>query len=145
MGKQRVIALYGDSLLMDTVEASLGKKLEMGVVRIHTTVPNAVERLKALHPDLVILDLDAPDSQFVLAFFKEQPNVPLLCLDVTSSQVLALSCQHYTVPTANDLTRIIDMQTATRHSGGNGRGNGNGHGLYQPETYHIPLVQTAYT
>ena len=145
MDTQRVVALYGDSLLMDTVEASLEKNLGMGVVRIHTSVPNAVERIGALHPDLVILDLNAPDSQFVLAFFKEKPSVPLLCLDVTCSQVLALSCQHYTALTTNDLARVIEMQASGQTIGGNGHGQGNGNGRYKPETFHTPLAQPVLT
>jgi hypothetical protein len=114
MKKKQVVALFGDSLLIDTVEASLKNKEELGIVRIQNSVRDVTERLKALSPDLIILDSSDPDTQSLFPFFKEQESVPLLCLDVSCSTVVALSCQHYTARTANDLTHVIQMQTAQR-------------------------------
>jgi hypothetical protein len=112
MKKQQLVALFGDSLIIDTVEASLQKKEELGIVRIQNGVNDVAERLKAVCPDLIILDSNDPNAQFLLAFFLEQANVPLLCLDASCKTVVALSCQHYTARTTNDLTHVIQMQTA---------------------------------
>ena len=114
MEERRIVVLFGDSLLMDTVEASLGDRQDLGVMRIHTTIPNVVERLKSLCPDLIIFDLDAPHSQFVLPLLRDLPGVPLLGLDVTCSKAIALSSQHYITLTANDLAQLIHMQTSHR-------------------------------
>ena len=107
MEERRLVVLFGDSLLMDTVEANLEDTQELGVMRIHATVPNVGERLKALSPDVVIFDFDAPHLQFIIPFLREQPGVPLLGLDVACSKVVAMSSQHYTTVTANDLTQLI--------------------------------------
>ncbi|MGC9333941.1 MAG: hypothetical protein ACP5JJ_07330 [Anaerolineae bacterium] len=115
MAEQRVIALYGDSLLIDTVEAGLQDNQDLGIVRIHATVENVLERIKALCPDLIILDTQDPHTQFVLPFFREESGVPLLCLDVSCSKVVALSCKHYDAVSASDLAHVIRLQT-----GGNG-------------------------
>jgi len=112
MEERRMVVLFGDSLLMDTVEASLGNRQELGVMRIHTTVTDVEERLKSICPDLIIFDLDAPHSQFVLPFLRDQPGVPLLGLDVTCSRAIALSSQHYITLTANDLVQVIQIQTS---------------------------------
>jgi hypothetical protein len=112
MGKQRLVALYGDNLLMDTVEASLAGKEGLGVIRIHTTVNGVVERLKALGPDLVIFDMNDPNSWFVFALLRERPGTPLLCLDITQSKVIALNCWQFTALTADDLAEVIQLQTA---------------------------------
>ena len=96
MKKQRTVVLYGSSVLMDRVEASLSKQL-LGVLRIHTT-KDIKDHLKHLCPDLVIFDLDTPHSQFVIPFLKERPGVTLLGLDATCDKVIALSGQHYTTP-----------------------------------------------
>jgi hypothetical protein len=112
MQAKRVIALFGDSLLIDTVEASLQIRQGLGVVRVQSTTADALERLKALCPDLIIFDLNDPNSQLVVPFFRDHHGTPLLCLDVTCSKVLALSCHHYTATSACDLERLIYQETA---------------------------------
>jgi hypothetical protein len=110
MAEQPIVALYGDSLLMDTVEASLEDNQELGVVRIHTTVSNVVECVRSLTPSLLILDLNDPHSRLMVSFLRDLPAVPLLCVDVTSSKVIAIVCQEYTVLTADDLAQVIHLQ-----------------------------------
>lgn len=117
MSKQRIVALYGDSLLMDTVEASLEGHPEVGVIRIHTTVADAAKRMKSLCPDLVILDLNDANAQLVMPFLKDLPGVPLLCLDASCSKVISLSSRQYTALTSNDLAHLINMQTASGENG----------------------------
>ena len=112
MKKRQLVVLYGDSLLMDTVEASLGDDSPaLGVVRMHTTVPDAAERLKSLHPDLVIFELDTLHSQVVLSFLRDRPGTPLLGLDLTCSKVIALSSHQYTALTTDDLIQVIHIET----------------------------------
>lgn len=106
------VVLFGSSLLMDTVEASLGNQRDLGVLRIHTTVADVRERMCSLHPDLVIFDLDVPQPSLILSFLKDHPGVPLLGLGVTRSTVVALSSQQFDVLTANDLTEVIHRQIA---------------------------------
>ena len=111
MEHRRIVVLYGDSLLMDTVEASLTESEELGVMRIHNTVTGAGERIRSLHPDVVIFDWDGTHESFLLPFMREQPGVPLLGLDITASQVIVLSSQRYATPTVNDLAKVIHLQT----------------------------------
>jgi hypothetical protein len=118
MGEQRIVALYGDTLLMDAVEASLEDTQDLGVIRIHNTVNDVVERMKALGPDLVIFDVNDPNSWFVFALLRERPGIPLLCLDITRSKVIALNCQQFTTLTAQELAEVIQSQTAKRASKG---------------------------
>jgi hypothetical protein len=110
MKKRPLVVLLGDSLLIDTVEATLGDNQDLGVVRMHTTVTDVGERLKSLNPDVIIFDLDGPHSQFVLPFLRERPGVPLLGLDITCNRVIGLTGQHYTTLTMNDLTHVIQAQ-----------------------------------
>jgi DNA-binding NarL/FixJ family response regulator len=127
MEEQPLVVLFGDSLFMDTVEASLEHSQGLGVMRIHATVADVVERLKSLSPDLVILDLNAPQTQFVVPFLQEQAGIPLLCLDVNVTQVVTLSSQHHTAQTAGELLELVHTQA----SNGNGchRGPGGSRGL----------------
>jgi chemotaxis response regulator CheB len=110
MPVQQVVVLYGDSLLMDTIEASLGQRPDLGVLRIPSSLNDATERIQSLGPDLVIFDLDDPHSNFAIPFLRRKPGVPLLGLDLTSSRVLAFSSQQYTTLTARDLAHVIETQ-----------------------------------
>jgi hypothetical protein len=115
MQNQRVVALYGNSLLMDIVEASLGKTQELGVVRVDGSSSGAVERLKSLRPDMIVVDSSEPDSQFVISFFKDRAGVPLLCLDPDCNKAMLLSCQHYTSLTTTDLTDLVQSYASGRN------------------------------
>lgn len=112
MDDRRIVVLFGDSLLMDTVEASLGENPELGVMRMHSNVPNIGERLRSIQPHLIIFDWDAPHCQFVLPFLRAQSGIPLLGLDVTCSKAIMLCSQEHTILTADELAELIQTQTA---------------------------------
>jgi len=115
MQKQRIVALYGNSLLMDIVEASLESNQELGVVRVGGSSHGVVERLKSLRPDMIVVDSSQPDAQFVLSFFKDRAGVPLLCLDSDCNKAMILSCQHYTSLTTTDLTDLVRSHASGRN------------------------------
>ena len=114
MDDQHLLVLFGDSLLMDTVEASLEKKQDVGVVRIRAAVPDVGALLKTLFPDLVIFDWDSPFSRAVVASVRELAGIPLLGLDVACKRVVVVSGEQYTVQTSVDLAEVISMHTAPR-------------------------------
>jgi chemotaxis response regulator CheB len=112
MDERRIVVLFGDSLLMDTVEASLGEDPELTVVRIHNNVGDVIGLLASLRPDVIIFDLDTAQTEFLLPQLREHPGVPLLGLDINSSTVVALSSKRYTTPTAHDLAQVIQTQAS---------------------------------
>ena len=116
MREQRIVALYGSSLLMDIVESSLGRNPELGVVRVSGSSGGVVERLKALGPAMIVVDSSEPDAQFVLSFFKHRAGVPLLCLDSDSNKAMVLSCQHYTSLTTTALSDLVQSHAIGRNS-----------------------------
>lgn len=112
MEEQHVVMLLGNSLFVAGVEASLRGHPGLEVVRIDTTFPNAVQRLDALRPDVIIFDLTAPNSPFSNLYFpssilQEHPGLSLIGLDLNSNKVLVLSGQQYTVLAASDLAQVI--------------------------------------
>ena len=111
MKNQRTVALVGDSLFMDTVEASLKSQRGMNVVRIQGYVRDVKACVESVHPDLVIFDWDTYYSRFVMLILKEQPSIPFIGLDVSSRKVIAMSSQQYTPLTVNDLTQVIQLYT----------------------------------
>jgi hypothetical protein len=114
MKDRRIIVLVGDSLLMDTVEASLGDNQEFGVMRMYSTVTNIAGHLESLRPDAIIFDWDAPHAEFVLSMLRNQPGIPLVGLDVTCSKAIALFSERHITTTVNDLVKVLGMQIAGR-------------------------------
>jgi len=107
MEERWTVVLYGNSLLLAGVDASLRDREGLELVWIDATLPDAAQRLRALHPDVVVFDLAAPCPQFASSFLTEHPGLPVIGLDVNSSTVIVLSSQQYTALSANDLTQVI--------------------------------------
>ena len=111
MKNQRTVALVGDSLFMDTVEASLKSQRGMDVIRIQGYVGDVKACVESVNPDLVIFDWDTYYSRFVMLMLKDQPGIPFIGLDVSSRKVIVMSSQQYTPLTVNDLTHVIQLYT----------------------------------
>lgn len=112
MIEDQVVVLFGDSLLMDAVEASLGRRQGLSVVRISTTMHHVEEYVHSLRPDFIIFDWDAPHTQIILSFLRYRPGVPLVGIDITTSRVTALSSLDYPVLTVSDLAQVVRMESA---------------------------------
>jgi hypothetical protein len=115
--EQITVVLYGNSLFIAGVEASLRDRLGLDVVRINATLPDAGQRLIALCPDVLILDLAAHHSEFAIPFLRKHPGLPVIDLDVTSNTVIVLSTQRYTALTVNDLAQVINMPIGLENTG----------------------------
>lgn len=114
MKDRRIVALVGDSLLMDTIEASLGDSQEFGVMRMYSTVTDIAGRLESLCPDAIIFDWDTPHAEFVLPILRNQPGLPLMGLDVTCSKVIALFSERHITTTVQDLSKVLKVQMACK-------------------------------
>lgn len=114
MKEQQVVALYGNSLFLAGVETSLRNREEFDVVRIDTTLLNVEQRLKSLHPNVIIFDcgdarLDTLPGMTQL--LKESPGVIVIGLDLTSNDVIVLSGQSHSATRVEDLIEAIRMET----------------------------------
>ena len=111
MDQKRIVVLYGDSLFMDAVETSLDQFKELGLVRIYTSVTDVGKRLQSLGPDLVIFDINTSPTQFIIPFLKNQPDTPLLGLDITSNKIMVICSQSHIVHSTSDLSWVIKQTT----------------------------------
>lgn len=127
---QWLVALFGDSLFMDMVEASLRGTSDLGVVRIDASTGDAGEHLQSLHPDLVVLDLNTPQFQSAVVVLRDQPGTPVLCLDANCNQVVTLSSQQCTPATVKDLGRLVRAAVG-RATGGDRPGRLSGEPLHR--------------
>jgi len=102
-----IAALYGNSLFMAGVEASLRDRQGLNVVRIDAALPGAQDDLRAICPDVVIFDLDGPHAHLILSFLRGHPGLPLLGLGLASNDAVLLSSCRYMALSADDLAQVI--------------------------------------
>jgi hypothetical protein len=114
MDERPLVALLGDSLLMDGVEAGLANKRALGIVRLDTSIADIGERLKSLNPELIVFELDTPRSTAVLSLLREQPGTLLLGLDLACSQVIVLNSNRYPTRTMKELCQLAQTEVSYR-------------------------------
>lgn len=114
MDTRKVVVLFGDSLFIDTIELGLQRRGDVGVVRVLGSEYNALDCLSALSPDLIIFETNEGNAHIVLPLLQRHHDIPLLCLDVTCSKVVAVSCRHFSATSCDDLDRLIHQHTASR-------------------------------
>ncbi len=107
MEKQPLIALLGDSVLMDGVAVSLGDRQTLGIVRLDLSKNDIHESLRTLRPDLIVFELDSPLSQSILSLLREQTGIPLLGLDLTCNRVVVLNSRHHVPQSMSDLCQVV--------------------------------------
>ena len=73
-------------------------------------MPGALERLRALHPDVIVFDLASKQSDSAVALWKAQPEVLLIGVDLATDQMLVLSGESSHVLTPDDLVQVIEMR-----------------------------------
>jgi hypothetical protein len=104
----RKVALYGNSLVVSSIGASLQGRAGLEVKCIDTTLPGAASRLTALQPDVIIFDLAMAHPEFAIALWKAQPRLLLIGVDLTIGQALVLSGQPSRLLTMDDLLQVIE-------------------------------------
>jgi DNA-binding NarL/FixJ family response regulator len=125
MADIRKVVLYGNSVFMAGVEASLKSRDEIEVIHIDASLPDAVQELDVLNPAVVIFDLSSPPPlRLGLPFVRDHLGLPFIGLDVTSNTVLVLSCQQYPALTVDDLAQVIQAQLSTPARGVETDGSG---------------------
>ncbi len=104
----RKVALYGNSLVVSSIGAGLQGRAGLQVSSVDATLPDAVSRLGALRPDVVIFDLAVSQPEFAIALWKAQPCLLLIGVDLTTGQALVLSSQPSRLLTMDDLLQVIE-------------------------------------
>jgi hypothetical protein len=119
--QQQQVILYGDTLILAGMQASLSESPNLEVIVLDPAMGNPADRLCSLHPAAVIFDLESL-ADLPLAFLQqlrlqEQPGLqeqsrlpqPLLLIGVDPSmnEILVLSGQSKQALRMADLVHVI--------------------------------------
>ncbi len=106
---RRTVLLYGESLLLPLVAASLEDSPDLRVSRA-SSWPEAVELLSECMPDVLIFDLtDTCESQ-VLPLLFENPHLILIGLDTELNQAVLISGEQAQALTLNSIKEIVQKE-----------------------------------
>jgi hypothetical protein len=103
------VVLYGNSLALSGVGASLEGHPGLHVVRVDPTDAPAAA-LHGLNPDVVVFDL-ATAQPDVVALWRRDPSVLPVGVDLLKHQAVAFSGTCSRALTTDDLLRVIESRT----------------------------------
>jgi len=103
------VAIYGNSLSVASIGASLQDRPGLELLALDATLPDAIQRLEPLMPDMVLFDLAIAHAvEDAVSLLAAHPNLVLVGFDLTSHRALLLSGKQSTVLTTDDLIQIIE-------------------------------------
>ncbi len=100
------VVLYGNSLALSGVGASLEGHPGLDLVRVDATQASA-ETLHRLQPDVVVFDL-ATAQPDVVQLWRQHPPVLPIGVDLLKHQVVVFSGKPSRALTTDDLVRVIE-------------------------------------
>jgi len=111
----RVIALCGESLLMDGIEASLQDREGVEAVLLDTSQPGADQVLDKLNPDIIVFDLTPSQLSCIFTYLRTHTDVVLIGLDIGCDLALILSGEWRRLLTVGDLMQVIEAQIPVKN------------------------------
>jgi hypothetical protein len=99
------IVICGASIYMLAIESGLSAMAELDVVRINPYLPNTVERISALEPHAVIIELKGKNSPLALEILCQ--NIPLIVLDEARRSIMVLAREHVPKTEIGELTYYV--------------------------------------
>ncbi|MCA9935882.1 MAG: hypothetical protein KC415_18230 [Anaerolineales bacterium] len=109
------LLFYGDSIFLAGLKAALATAVPHHHPFITKSLPadspNALDHIRAYHPQAIIFDLTAPNLPiFAIPLLREQPDLLLIGLDPCRDDLLVLSGQSSQAVHINDLITILSHQ-----------------------------------
>jgi hypothetical protein len=101
-----MVVLYGESLLLTLVTASLESSPDLRVTRA-TTWPEAAKLLEERVPDVLIFDLTNSCEGQVLPLLFDNPQLVLIGLDTESNQAVLISGKQTEALTLKGIKEIV--------------------------------------
>jgi hypothetical protein len=113
----RTVVLYGNSLVLSSIGATLRGRPDRQVLVQDANAPGAAERMKTLAADVVVSDQATTPPTLAIPLCEANPDLLLIAVDFRTGQALVLSSQSSPVLTTDDLVHVIDAHASQKHGG----------------------------
>ncbi len=110
MAEQQRVILYGDTLILAGVQASLGAAPNLEIIPLNGSLAELAESLHDLQPAAVIFDLDSVQPGLPAAIL-QQPGLMLIGVDPSSSRLVVLSSLQERAMGAADVVGVIHRKS----------------------------------
>lgn len=112
----RVLILYHNPLFAEGIKSLLEKKEGLEVSAVDATKPGALEYLRRVRPEVVVMEEDGEsDGLAVGGIFKERHDVLVIALKLGDNTMNLYYNQQVTVARPEDLTDAILSQWKPHH------------------------------
>ena len=110
MQQSRRVVLYGSSLFISGLDASLSAVSGLEIRRVEGCGGDTLARVQSCAPDVVVIALGPASGDLVLALLRDLSGIILIGLDPESDRLLVLSAQQPVALGAADLIGIIQQE-----------------------------------
>ncbi len=116
MPEIRTVVLYGKSLAVSSIGASLQGRAGLQVLPLDTALPDMAQQLSALQPDILIFDLATTLPNDAIRLWEALPALLLIGVDLAKGTALVLSGQPARALTTDDLVQVIESHATSKSS-----------------------------
>jgi predicted GTPase len=110
MEKNRRVAVYGNSLNMAGIVASLKADTTLEVLCIDLDTPDARQSLNENDLAAIVFDLSDPALRLDVSFLRDRPALVLIGVDSCKDEMLVLSSQPVRALSMADLINVIHQK-----------------------------------
>jgi hypothetical protein len=114
MDNKRTVVLYGSDLVVSTVGANLRGRVGFQILQIDPLLPDALQRLDAARPEVVLFDLAGAHPDFTITALRKNPGLLLIGVDLGRDKMLVLSGEEFRLLTTDDSVQM--METGKSHA-----------------------------
>ncbi len=108
------VVVYGNTLSMAGIAASLKAESTLKVICVDPHEPTTRQTLLELDPKTIIFDRTQPHPELELALLREQPGLLLIGVDPSSDDALVLSGQFTRILSGKDLAKLVTENGQSR-------------------------------
>lgn len=105
------VVVYGNSLLMSGVAATLLRNPALRLLQVNPDAPLAQETLHALHSGVLLCDWAHADRQVIADFIFTHPQVTVIGLHFAAARAVTLACQEHALHAPGELRRLVQSLT----------------------------------
>lgn len=110
MDKRTRVVVYGNSLNMAGIAASLKTDANLDVVCINPHAHNTRQSLNELNPAVIAFDLNDTNPGLDIILLRDRPGLLLVGVDACSDKLLVLSSQSSQAHSVADLINVIQRK-----------------------------------